>query len=135
MIVHHMKHVSGGTWTTTKALPLSGRWKTMLRIHKGRSLLAAGLYLRPDPAIPFKGLRAANGSTQTLVYDQHFLQLERKPNTPVYLWTPAVTIVLLLCGAFLVLLAIGVGRLGRPPQPEAPSSEARFTRPGQLVTT
>jgi hypothetical protein len=136
MIVHHMKHVSDGTWTTTKALPLSGRWKTMLRIHKGRSLLAAGLYLRPDPAIPFKGLRAANGSTQTMVYDQHFLQLERKPNTPVYLWTPAVTIVLLLCGAFLVLLAIGVGRLGRPPQPQAPSSsEARFTRPGRLVTT
>jgi hypothetical protein len=129
LIVSHMKHVSGGTWATTKPLPLSGHWKTMIRIHKGRSLLAAGLYLRPDPAIPFKGMRAANGSTQTMVYDQHFLQLERKPNTPVYLWTPAVTLVLLLCGAFLVALAIGVGRLGRPPQPSAPTTEPRFTRP------
>jgi hypothetical protein len=131
LIVSHMKHVSGGTWTTTKPLPLSGHWKSMLRIHKGRSLLAAGLYLRADPAIPFKGMRAANGSTQTMVYDQHFLQLERKPNTPVYLWTPAVTIVLLLCGAFLVLLAIGVGRLGRPPQ--EPAEQPRFTRPQDLV--
>jgi len=129
MIVHHMKHVGGGTWTTTQALPISGHWKTLLRIHKGRSLLAAGLYLRADPAIPFKGMRAATGSTQTMVYDQRFLQLERKPNTPVYLWTPAVALVLLLCGAFLVLLAIGVGRLGRPPQPSEPAAEPRFSRP------
>jgi hypothetical protein len=135
LIVRHMKHVGGGTWTTTRPLPLYGHWKTMLRVHKGRSMLSAGLYLRADPAIPYKGLRAANGSTQTMVYDQHFLQLERKPDTPTYLWTPAVAIVLLALGGFLGLLAIGVGRLGRPPRPDAPAPEARFTRPGQLVAT
>jgi hypothetical protein len=107
----------------------------MVRVHKGRSLLSAGLYLRADPAIPYKGLRAANGSTQTMVYDQKFLQLERKPDTPAYLWTPAVAIVLLLVGGFLALLAVGVGRLGRPPRPDSSPAEARFTRPGQLVTT
>jgi hypothetical protein len=137
LIVRHMKHVGGGTWTTTRPLPLNGNWKTMLRVHKGRSMLSAGLYLRPDPAIPYMGLRAANGSTQTMVYDQHFLQLERKPDTPVYLWTPAVAIVLLLVGGFLSLLAIGVGRLGRPPGEGSPSApaEPRFTRPGRLVAT
>ena len=135
LIIRHMKHVSGGTWTTTKPLPLNGHWKTMVRVHKGRSLLSAGLYLRADPAIPYKGLRAANGSTQTMVYDQKFLQLERKPDTPAYLWTPAVAIVLLLVGGFLALLAVGVGRLGRPPRPDSSPAEARFTRPGQLVTT
>jgi len=98
-------------------------------------MLAAGLYLRPDPAIPYKGLRAANGSTQTMVYDQHFLQLERKPNTPTYLWTPAVTIVLLALGGFIGLLALGVGRLGRPPRPDELADEPRFSRPGQLVAT
>ena len=133
MIVRHMKHVGGATWTTTAPLPLSGHWKSLLRIHKGRSLLAAGLYLRADPAIPYKGLRAANGSTQPLVYDQHFLQLERKPNTPVYLWTPAVSLVLLMCGLFLTLLAIGVGRLGRPPREGEVPKEPRFSRPGGLV--
>jgi hypothetical protein len=106
----------------------------MLRIHKGRSLLAAGLYLRPDPAIPFKGMRAANGSTQTMVYDQHFLQLERKPNTPTYLWTPAVGLVLLLCCLFLVLLALGVGRLGRPPSADEPAQAPRFTRRRDVAT-
>jgi hypothetical protein len=72
-----------------------------------------------------------------MVYDQHFLQLERKPDTPVYLWTPAVAIVLLLVGGFLGLLAIGVGRLGRPPGegPPAAPAEPRFTRPGRLVAT
>jgi hypothetical protein len=136
LIVRHMKHQADGSWTTTRPLPLSGDWKTMLRIHKGRSMLSAGLYLRPDPAIPFKGLHAANGSTQTMVYDQHFLQLERKPDTPTYLWTPAVAIVLLLLGGFLGLLAIGVGRLGRPPARERTTPpEARFSRPGELVAT
>ena len=135
LIIRHMKHVSGGTWTTTRPLPLNGHWKTMLRVHKGRSLLSAGLYLRADPAIPYKGLRAANGSTQTMVYDQKFLQLERKPDTPAYLWTPAVAIVLLMVGGFLGLLALGVGRLGRPPRADEQPAEARFTRPGQLVTT
>src|SRR4051794_5467455 len=134
LIVRHMKHVGGGTWTTAAPLPLSGHWKSMLRIHKGRSLLAAGLYLRPDPAIPFKGMRAANGSTQTMVYDQHFLQLERKPNTPTYLWTPAVSLVLLMCCVFLVLLALGVGRLGRPPRSDEAAQAPRFTRPRDVAT-
>jgi hypothetical protein len=132
LVINHMKHVAGGIWRTTKALPIGGHWKTMLRIHKGRSLLAAGLYLRPDPAIPYKGFRAANGSTQAMVYDQHFLQLERKPNTPAYLWTPAVAIVLLMVGGFVVLLALGVGRLGRPRR-EDESQEPRFTRPRNLI--
>ena len=57
------------------------------------------------------------------------------PEGRFYLWTPAVAIVLLLVGAFLTLLAIGVGRLGRPPRPREPASEVRFTRPGQLVAT
>src|SRR3954452_5462229 len=137
LVINHLEHVAGGTWRTTKALPLSGHWKTMLRVHKGRSLLSAGLYLRADPAIPYKGFRAANGSTQTMVYDQHFLQLERKPDTPVYLWTPAVAIVLLMLGGFLVLLmlggflvllALGVGRLGRPPKPGEAPQPPRFSR-------
>jgi hypothetical protein len=132
LVVNHMKHLGGGTWRTTEALPISGHWKTMLRIHKGRSLLSAGLYLRADPAIPYQGFRAANGSTQTMVYDQRFLQLERKPNTPAYLWTPAVAIVLLMVGAFMTLLALGVGRLGRPPK-EGDSQAPRFTRPQKLV--
>jgi hypothetical protein len=133
LVINHMKHVAAGTWRTTKALPISGHWKTLVRIHKGRSLLAAAIYLRADPAIPFKGLRAANGSTQTMVYDHKFLQLERKPNTPVYLWTPAVSIVLLLLGAFLVLLALGVGRLGRVREEGGAPPEPRFSRPKSLV--
>jgi len=96
-------------------------------------LLSAGVYLRADPAIPYKGFRAANGSTQTMVYDQHFLQLERKPDTPTYLWTPAVAIVLLMLGGFIVLLALGVGRLGRRPRPGETAEPPRFTRPGKLV--
>jgi hypothetical protein len=133
LIVRHMKHVGGGTWTTTKPLPLSGDWKTMVRVHKGRSLLSAGVYLRPDPAIPFKGLRAADGATQRMAYDQKFLQLEREPDTPGYLWTPAVAIVLLLVGGFLGLLALGVGRLGRPPQEGESPPAPRFTRPPERL--
>jgi hypothetical protein len=135
LIVTHLRHVGGGTWRTTRPLPLSGRWKTMLRVHKGRSLLSAALYMRADPEIPFKGIRAANGSTQTMVYDQRLLQLERKPDTPGYLWTPAVAIVLLMVGGFLVLLALGVGRLGRPPRSDEPATEQRFTRQPGLVAT
>jgi hypothetical protein len=133
LVINHMKHVGAGVWRTTKAVPISGHWKTLVRIHKGRSLLAAAVYLRADPAIPFKGLRATNGSTQTMVYDQKFLQLERKPNTPAYLWTPAVSIVLLMLGAFLVLLALGVGRLGRVPEEGGAPPEPRFSRPQSLV--
>ncbi|TML06729.1 MAG: hypothetical protein E6G41_06170 [Actinobacteria bacterium] len=133
LVINHLEHVAGGTWRTTKALPLTGDWKTMLRVHKGRSLLSAGVYLRADPAIPFKGFRAANGSTQTMVYDQHFLQLERKRNTPAYLWTPAVAIVLLMLGVFITLLALGVGRLGRPPRPGETAEPPRFSRTGKLI--
>jgi hypothetical protein len=70
-----------------------------------------------------------------MVYDQRLLQLERNPDTPGYLWTPAVAIVLLMLGGFLVLLALGVGRLGRPPRVDTPAPEPRFTRQRGLVAT
>src|SRR5204862_479769 len=32
LVINHMKPVGDGTWTSTKPLPPSGHWKTMLRI-------------------------------------------------------------------------------------------------------
>ena len=56
LVINHMKHVGAGTWRTTKALPISGHWKTM-RAHPQGPLAAVGRRVPArGPGDPVQGL-------------------------------------------------------------------------------
>jgi hypothetical protein len=52
LIVDRLRRVGPGTYRTTQPIPVHGTWKSMVRLHRGRSLIAAPLYLPRDVAIP-----------------------------------------------------------------------------------
>ena len=106
-----------GSWGTDARIPVSGNWKSMVRVHSGRSMLAVPVFMKADPAIGFAGMPVRPEVTRAMVFDQQVLQIERKDDVPGWLWNPAIVLVL---GMVLALAyatgraAAHVGRAGEP---------------------
>jgi hypothetical protein len=102
----------GGDWVSFSPVPVTGQWKTMLRLHDGRTLAAAPVYMAADPGIGADELAATDGPRK-LIAENQLLQRERKLDVPTWLWGASCTVVL-ICTLLLVLaLAWGVGRVSR----------------------
>jgi hypothetical protein len=131
--VDRLERVGPGVYRTTKPMPLGGDWKTLVRLHKGRHLTAAPIFLPEDPAIPAPEIPATAQIDRPFGEEVKLLQRERKSAAP-WLWAGASGLVLSLYLAFFGALAWGVGRLSRrwdddvpPPGPEQDRGE-RFER-------
>ncbi len=131
LVVNRLKKVSPGVYRTTQPLPVNGSWKTLIRLHDGRSLTALPIYFPKDDAIPVAGIPARNQMTRPFQSDHKLLQREQK-TAAGYLWLIAYGVILLLAFGFLVLLAWGVHRVavgasgpGEGPLEEEGSEERR----------
>jgi hypothetical protein len=51
LVVADFEEVAPGRYATTKAVPIAGGWKTLIRLHRGGELMAVPVYLPADPAI------------------------------------------------------------------------------------
>jgi hypothetical protein len=107
-----LEQVSPGVYRTSEPVPVYGSWKTLIRLHDGRSLTALPVYLPSDPAIPAEGVRAPTGRTiiREFVNDHTILQREQKSAAgwltgAAYLAVAAITL------AFLALIAWALHRL------------------------
>jgi hypothetical protein len=102
-----------GSYTSTRPVPVTGTWKSFVRLQKDRTMLAAPIRMAPDPAIAFKGFPAAADVTRPMVADRALMQIERKPGIAPWLWTAATVTVLLSILAIAILMAAVVVRVGR----------------------
>jgi hypothetical protein len=122
--IAELGRVGDDTWRTTTAVPVSGDWKTTLRVQRGSDLVATPVYLPEDAAIPAAAVPAPDEATRGFVADKELLQREVKDDVPGWLWTLASGAVLAMYVCFLLALAWGVGRVaragGRPPS-DAPT--------------
>ena len=112
LVVDRLKRVGNGVYDSTKAIPVNGDWKALLRLHKGNSLLGTPIYLPNDPAIPAKGVRAKQQFTRPIVSDHKILQREAKSVSgllPKLAYGAVLAIALALCA----LMAWGLARLAR----------------------
>jgi hypothetical protein len=113
-----------GSWHTTQPVPLDGKWKTMVRLQKGRTMLSVPVRYAPDPAIGFAGYPARPQVTRPMVADVSIMQLERRKDAPMWAWKPATMLVLSLNLLMVFLMAAVCVRLGRmvglPPTVRAP---------------
>jgi hypothetical protein len=124
LVVNRLERVSPGVYRTTQPLPLTGDWKTMIRLHSGNALTALPIYLPADPAIPVKGIPARASMERPFGPEQKLLQRERK-TAAGWLWGAAYGTVLAIALAFLVALAWGVHRVSAPREEREPP---RFSR-------
>jgi hypothetical protein len=100
-----------------------GSWKTLLRLHDGRTLTAVPIYLAADPGIGAAEVPAQASMTRPFVHEITILQRERNPNTPAALWTIGGVVVLFCTLVLIGGLSWGAGRINRS---EASGSEAEL---------
>jgi hypothetical protein len=118
--------VRQGVYRSREPIPVHGEWKTLLRLHTGRSLLGLPVYLPGDRAIPVEPVEAPASFTRGFVDETEILQRELKDDVPGWIWAVSSFVVLAIALALIAALAWGVSRVGgagraaRRPPPERP---------------
>ena len=103
-----------GVYRSTRPLPLTGEWKTMIRLHRGRALTALPVYLPADPAIPVEGIPArARVRPRVRAASRRSCSASARPR-PAGSGAPPTRPCWRSRSAFLVALAWGVHRVSRP---------------------
>jgi hypothetical protein len=112
-IVDNLEKVGPGHYRTTKPVPAWGTWKTLLRLHDGKTLAAVPIYLAGDPGIGAKEVPAEASFTRPFVAEITILQRERNPETPQALWLIGCLVVLFCTLVMWGGLSWGAGRINR----------------------
>lgn len=128
IFVDHLERLGSGHFRSTEPMPISGTWKTLLRVHDGRTLAAVPIYLHGDPGIGAEEVPAESSMTRPFVAEVTILQRERNPDTPQALWLIGCLVVLFCTLTLIAGLAWGAGRLNKN---EPTSSEPELAPSGQ----
>lgn len=132
-IVDRLEEVEQGVYRTTEPIPVHGNWKALVRMQRGNTLSGIPIFMPEDRAIPAPEVSAPASFTRTFQADHRILQREQK-EADGWLWAVAYTVVGLIAGSLLLLMAWALRRLstaadGTPPAPPraapSPSAPAR----------
>jgi hypothetical protein len=110
LVIDRLHRLSEGVYQTTKAIPVYGSWKTMLRLENGRAVRAVPIYLPEDRAIPAKEVPATTTFTRDFVRDKKILQREAIGGT-TWLALPAYLLLGAIAAGWLVAIGLGLRRL------------------------
>ncbi|HEV7886745.1 MAG TPA: hypothetical protein VGO92_04240, partial [Acidimicrobiales bacterium] len=110
LVIVPLHKVGPGHWQTDRTFPVTGEWKALLRLARGRVVEVAPIYLPADPAIPAEGVPAEAAFTRPFVADKQVLQREAVGGS-LGLERTAYTILALLAGCWIASLAWGLRRL------------------------
>jgi hypothetical protein len=77
--LHPLEPLGDGVYRSTEPVHVAGAWKTMLRVHEGRTLAAAPIYLPEDTAIPAEEVPAEEQASRSFVPDEEVLLREMRP--------------------------------------------------------
>lgn len=104
-----------GSFRSAGPIPIGGDWKSFVRLHKGRTEVAAAVRMPGDEAIDFAGFPAptSGAAVRPMVRDTELLQIERKPDGPYWAWKPAFIFVIAFDLSLFVLMGFICVRLGR----------------------
>ena len=122
LVVDRLERTGAGQYRSTQPVPIDGSWKTLLRVHDGRTLAATPVWLPADDAIDAEEVAAEATSTRELVPEIELLQRERDLGAPAWLWAVSSLVVLACTLILIAALAWGTGRLARR-HPEAAFEE------------
>jgi hypothetical protein len=113
-VVDSLRRTGPGTWTTTQPIPVSGSWKSTLRLQRGSDVLGVAVYLPGDTAIPAQEVAATPTFSRDFQLDKQLLQREAKQGVAGWLTTTAYLVVGALAVLALLCMALGLGFAARP---------------------
>ena len=113
IFVDRLEKLGPGHYRSTQPMPVWGSWKTLLRLQDGRTLAAVPIFLAADPGINVPEVPAQPSMTRPFVSEITILQRERKPDTPMVLWTVGGVVVLTCTLIMIGGLTWGAGRINR----------------------
>ncbi len=107
-----LDRIGPGLYRTQRPVPVTGDYKTVLRVATARTQMAVGVYLPEDKAIPAELVPASPRFTREFVQDQELLQREAIGGSPV-LKQVAYIVLGLLALLWIGTLSLGLRRLDR----------------------
>jgi hypothetical protein len=100
-----------GRYVSTGAVPVDGDWKTLIRLHDDRALLAIPIYLPEDPVIPAEGVAAPDPeATRAVVSDKELLLREAR-DVSTGLTVAASSVLALLVAGWVAAMIWGLRRI------------------------
>ncbi|MFT4201267.1 MAG: hypothetical protein QM634_11100 [Gordonia sp. (in: high G+C Gram-positive bacteria)] len=121
LVVDRLAKVGPGKYRSTTAVPVSGSWKTVLRIQDGKTLTAAPIFMAGDPGIGAAEVSATPHIERPLTRELDMLQRERKFDHPSWYFSVATWAVAAMTILLIWLLSWGAARI----------NAAYFPRPDQ----
>ncbi|GAC70510.1 hypothetical protein [Gordonia soli] len=125
IVIDRLDRVGPNHFRSTEPVPISGSWKTILRVQDGTTMAGVPVYLPADPAIGAQGEPALPTSTKEFVPEISILQRERSFDHPSWLFSAASIVVLVCSLALIAALSWGAGRVNAREQ----RTEARAPTP------
>ncbi|OMC38101.1 hypothetical protein A5740_03205 [Mycobacterium sp. GA-1841] len=111
LVIDRLENVGPGHYRSTQPIPVSGSWKTLLRVQDGTTMAGVPIYLPADPGIGATETPALASSDREFVQEITILQRERNLNHPAWLYNVA-SLVVLVCTLILIAgLSWGAGRI------------------------
>jgi hypothetical protein len=134
-VSRQLVEIAPGVFRTDGPVPLSGDFKTNIRLQSGRAFLALPLHLPREPSIPTPGVTRPDRFTAAFVADAEVMQTERRDYVPGWLWTPAALLMLAFCALFVLGISAGLARVAaddpRGPGSSTPTTTRPRLRPGR----
>ncbi|WP_029109067.1 hypothetical protein [Mycobacterium sp. URHD0025] len=111
LMIDRLDKVGPGHYRSTQPIPVSGSWKTLLRVQDGTTMAGVPIYLPADPGIGADETPALASSNREFVQEITILQRERNLDHPTWLYN-AASLVVLVCTLILIAgLTWGAGRI------------------------
>ena len=83
-----MVRLSEGVWRSRDAMPMEGRWKSTIRLHRGaHDLLSLPVRMPADPEIGKPEVRVGSGGRAAFLDDRQVLRREERTDLPGWYWT------------------------------------------------
>ncbi|TMK88514.1 MAG: hypothetical protein E6G57_06430 [Actinobacteria bacterium] len=117
LVIKNLHETSPGVYQTDGTVPVFGEWKALVRLHKGRSLMALPIYLPADPAIPAPQVPPWPKVTRPFVREKGILQREAVGSSQG-LQRPAYAVLGALALVWVGSLGWGLRRLERAVPPD-----------------
>jgi hypothetical protein len=125
LVVDHLERVSPGVYETTRAIPVHGTWKTLIRLQRDNYVAGLPVYLPRDTAIPAPAVEAPASFERPFTDETEILQRELKSDVPGYLAGLAYSVVAAIVLGLLVLLGWVLNRIARPDEGDATPDRPR----------